>query len=271
MCVYRGLDHCAQWLLRVALLFLGGVATVHSSMIEDADHQGLEALAYSQALQAYLYTYPLIIGDRELRRRERLTQPMPNAPMAPVNQLGHMARLANAKTDMPYSPNNDTVYTGVVLDISQEPIVLHMPAIKDRYAVVQVANAYFENQPYSYSPRVNGAEAANLAFVGPGWQGDLPEGVEKVAMDTVHVYLAIRIALEGAHELDIVRSYQNQIALTALSDWQGHPSGKPPKQPAPRKRRQYQGAFAFFEQVADLMMINPPPCARMPGKTACAR
>lgn len=244
-------------LLLSSLCLAGGAGA--ATPLGANDDLARESLAYSQAMQAFLYAYPLTIADRELRRREKLKAPVRNAPMAPVNRLGHMSQIADADTDMPYSPNNDTVYTGVLLDLSLEPIILRMPEIKDRYAVIQIANGYFENQPYEYSPRVNGGDAVDLAFVGPDWHGTLPKGVKKVAMDTVHAFLAIRIALDGAHELDTVRAYQNQMSLTALSDWDNGPTGKLPAQPAPRKRPDYSGPFAFFEQAADLMAINPPP------------
>lgn len=251
------LARLASPLLMACMLVVSALGTAAEMGAKDGAAR--EALAYSQAMQAYLYTFPLIIADREIRRRERLTETVPNAPMAPVNRLGHMSQLADADTDMPYSPNNDTVYTGVLLDLSLEPIILRMPEIKDRYAVIQIANGYFENQPYEYSPRINGGDAVDLAFVGPNWHGTLPKGVRKVNMDTVHALLAIRIALDGVHELDTIRAYQDQMSLTALSDWDNGPTGKLPAQPKPRERTTYEGPFAYFKEAADLLSINPPP------------
>ncbi len=224
-----------------------------------SDEDGLEALAYSYALQAYLYTFPLTIVDREIKRREQITAPIGTAPIAPINRLGHMSILADAQSDMPYSPNNDTVYTGVALDLTAEPIILEMPEIKDRYAVVQVTNAYVENIPYAYSPTANGNDAAYLAFVGPDWTGELPPELTRVDIDTNMSFLAIRIALSGPEELPIVQSYQAQMSLTALSDWDGSPSDTPPTIPPKRERTSYSGPFAYFETAADLMAVYPPP------------
>ena len=235
-------------------------AAPQTVVIGETDAEGREALAYSLALQAYLYTYPLFIWERERKRRENLTEAQANGPIAPLNRLGHMSWLANAKSDMPYSPNNDTVYTGVALDLTAEPVILDMPAIQDRYAVVQTTNAYMENQAYHYSPRVNGGEAARLAFVGPDWKGALPPGVEKVEVDTNSAVLAIRLAVRrNEQDLATVRAYQDQISLTPLSGWADGPTDAQPAIPAPKTRTDFKGPFARFEKAAVLLGENPPP------------
>lgn len=223
------------------------------------DAQAREAYAYSAALEAYVFLFPLTITERERVRRERLTGPVPNEPAAPINQLGHMARLARAKGDIPFSPNNDTVYTGIGLDLRHEPMILHMPDIRDRYVSVQVADAYIENLPYLYSSRVNGGRSLNIAFVGPNWRGKLPAGVKVARMNTDITSVAVRIAVKDAADLETVRRYQQAMSLTALSDWHGGPSATPPRPPPPRARKIYTGDFAYFRKVADLMAENPPP------------
>ena len=76
------------------------------------DARAKEEYAYSVALQAYLFTLPLTMTERERKRRLMLRAPHPNEPVAPINQLGHMRKLSTAKGDLPYSPNNDTTYSG---------------------------------------------------------------------------------------------------------------------------------------------------------------
>jgi len=235
-----------------------------------ADAAAREELAYAYALQAYVFTFPLIVTERERLRRERLTGLVAGEPAAPINQAGHMTRLAGASGDLPYSPNNDTVYTGIALDLSVGPIILRMPAITDRYVSVQVADAYIENQPYVYSTRVNGGQATDIAFVGPGWQGELPRGVAVVRMPTNLTSIAVRIAVHGEADLPAVRRYQAAMSLTALADWRDGPSGKAPPAPAVRARTSYEGDFAYFRRVADLMAENPPP-AKHVGMLAMMR
>lgn len=224
----------------------------------ETEARGREALAYSAAIQAYIFTFPLTITERERVRRERLTGTSPNEPAAPINHLGHMTQLATAQGDLPYSPNNDTVYSGLALDLTTEPIILSMPAIRDRYVSVHVADAYVENQPYLYSTRVNGGRAMNIAFVGPNWQGRLPRGVAEARMPTNLAVVTVRIAVRDEADLANVRSYQQTMSVTALSQWRGRPSAAPPTPPLPRTRARYEGDFAYFRRVADLMAENPP-------------
>jgi DNA sulfur modification protein DndE len=169
-----------------------------------------------------------------------------------------MTALATADSMMPYSPNNDTVYTGIGLDLTQEPIILDMPAIHDRYAGIQIVNAYLENQPYVYSPRANGSNAIRIAFVGPDWEGELPDGLTRVQLDTNTASAAVRIALQNDDELDIVLGYQKQMTLTPLSAWLDG-TRTPPPIPAAPARQAFEGPFAYFQSVAELIAENPPP------------
>jgi hypothetical protein len=221
-------------------------------------NQGQEQLAYSAAVQAYVFTLPLFIIERERLRRERLKSPVPNEPAAPINQLGHMNKLATATGDLPYSPNNDTVYTGAVLDLEKEPIILQTPAILDRYMSVQVTDAYVQNQPYLISSRVNGGQSATVAFVGPDWKGSLPAGMQMQRLPTNIAFLAVRIRVNNQTDLEAVHKYQQGMSLTALSDWNGKPSAMPPKAPPERKRGDYKGDFAYFKRMAELLSESPP-------------
>ena len=70
------------------------------------------------------------------------------APVAPINQIGHMRALATADDMMPYTPNNDTVYSGAFLELQDGPIILSSPDILDRYWSVEVADSYTNNVFY---------------------------------------------------------------------------------------------------------------------------
>jgi hypothetical protein len=98
------------------------------------------------------------------------------APAAPISQIGHMHTLATADDIMPYTPNNDTVYSGAFLELAGGPIILTAPDIADRYWSVEVADGYTDNLFY-IGTRAIGGKGGNHAFVGPNWHGTLPQGV----------------------------------------------------------------------------------------------
>ena len=80
------------------------------------DAQSEEEWFYSVGIQNYVFTLPLTMLEREREARRpvsgRAGKGKKFAPAAPINQIGHMKTLATADDTMPYTPNNDTVYSG---------------------------------------------------------------------------------------------------------------------------------------------------------------
>jgi hypothetical protein len=138
-----------------------------------ADAQSEEQWAYSVGVQNYVFGLPLTIFERERSLRldpAALEKAKKYAPAAPINQIGHMKTLATADDVMPYTPNNDTVYSGALLELGSEPIILTAPDIPDRYWSVEVADAYTNNVFY-LGTRATAGKGGDHAFV--GHDGDL--------------------------------------------------------------------------------------------------
>ena len=110
------------------------------------------------------------------------------APAAPINQIGHMKTLATADDVMPYTPNNDTVYSGALLELADEPIILTAPDILDRYWSVEVADVYTNNLFY-IGTRATDGNGGNHAFVGPNWKGALPRGRDRTPCAQQHRHI----------------------------------------------------------------------------------
>lgn len=143
-----------------------------------ADAKAEEEWAYSVGIQNYVFGLPLTIFEREFSLRldpAAVEKAKKFAPAAPINQVGHMKTLATADDVMPYTPNNDTVYSGALLDVRDQPVILTMPDITDRYWSVEVADAYTNNLFY-IGTRATAGKGGDHAFVGPNWKGTLPPG-----------------------------------------------------------------------------------------------
>src|SRR5271166_4303166 len=103
-----------------------------SEEIRTRDAQSEEEWYYSVGIQNYVFTLPLTMLERERKVRlnpAALEKAKKFAPAAPLNQIGHMKTLATADDIMPYTPNNDTVYSGALLELADEPIILTAPDI----------------------------------------------------------------------------------------------------------------------------------------------
>ncbi len=161
-------------------------APASADEIRRHDAQAEEEWYYSVGIQNYVFTLPLTIVERERKLRLNpvaLEKAKKVAPAAPINQIGNMLTLATADDVMPYTPNNDTVYSGALLELADQPIILTAPDIHDRYWSVEVADAYTNNIFY-IGTRATGGDGGNHAFVGPNWKGVLPPGVIEHRMPT---------------------------------------------------------------------------------------
>ena len=171
-----------------------------------------------------------------------------------------MHTLATANDIMPYTPNNDTVYSGAFLELAGGPIILTAPDIADRYWSVEVADAYTNNLFY-IGTRATGGKGGNHAFVGPDWHGTLPEGITVHRFPTNTGMFAIRIGVlpQDASDLQKVNDLQGEFHLTSLDNW-----GNPAKfgqatVPELATRPNHTGDLAWFQTAADLLAENPPP------------
>lgn len=232
------------------------------------DAQSEEQWAYSVGVQNYVFGLPLTIFERERALRldpAALEKAKKFAPAAPINQIGHMKTLATADDVMPYTPNNDTVYSGALLELADQPIILTAPDIPDRYWSVEVADSYTNNLFY-IGTRATGGKGGNHAFVGPNWEGTLPPDVIEHRVPTDSVMFAIRIGvLPGdATDLTKVNELQEQFSLTSLDNWADPAKHGQATVPDLGPRPHHDGDLAFFQTLADLLIENPPP----PGNEA---
>ena len=231
--------------------------------IRKHDAQAEEEWYYSVGIQNYVFTLPLTMVERERKLRLNpvaLEKAKKVAPAAPINEIGNMLTLATADDVMPYTPNNDTVYSGALLELAEQPIILTAPDIHDRYWSVEVADAYTNNIFYIGTRATNG-DGGNHAFVGPNWKGELPPGVIEHRMPTNDMMFALRIGVlpQDKEDLKKVNELQQQFHLTSLDNW-----GEKSKfgqvaalhdAPLPT----HDGDLAYFQTAADLLVRNPPP------------
>ncbi|MFK7730871.1 MAG: DUF1254 domain-containing protein [Pseudomonadales bacterium] len=176
-----------------------------------------EEFAYSLGVQAYVYAYPLVHTNKFRWIWHSKDSPMYRGP---ANQLNHNRVLMNAETTVAATPNNDTLYTLAFLDLSEAPLIIEVPAIKDRYYTIQLADMYATNFA-SFGSRT-GAAAGKYLMVPPGWQGEVPEGIEKVYESTTPwTMFLLRILVDGKADIPAVNALQDQFRLLTVD---GKPS-----------------------------------------------
>src|SRR5688572_28035299 len=116
-------------------------------------------------------------------RKQSTNVASPSDIQTPVNQIARWTAISHAKFRRVVRPNADTLYTSAWIDLSHEPLVLHVPDTKGRFYVMEMLVAY-SNVFASPGKRTTGTQAQDFAIVGPGWQGQLPAGVTRIDAPT---------------------------------------------------------------------------------------
>lgn len=141
------------------------------------------------AEEAYIFAYPMI--EHYKMMFAMAMYPESGAYTAPFNEIKHNPELSGPKDTIIVRPNNDTFYSSVWFDLSGQPQILEVPAITDgRYYSFQIIDLYTHNIDY-VGTRETGFDAGNYMFVGPDWDGETPEGINKVIHSEGNYLLAL--------------------------------------------------------------------------------
>src|SRR5437762_9286568 len=181
------------------------------------------------AKEAYIYGFPLVDN---YRIQYSYFQDKQNPEFkAPWNEIKNIPRVYTPADTAIQSPNSDTPYSFVGMDLRAEPLVLTVPPIeKERYFSVQLIDAYTFNFDYIGS-RATGNEGGSYMVTGPNWKGETPKGVKKVfRSETEFAFAVYRTQLFKPEDLDNVKKVQAGYKAQTLSAFLG--TAAPPAAPA---------------------------------------
>ena len=125
------------------------------------------------AKEAYIFAYPMLMAYRALYY-SHINEASP-VFRAHGNQIMHDSKPADHTRIDVVTMNGDTPYSNFMIDLRAEPVVVSVPEIKDRYYVLQFPDLYTHNFTF-IGTRATGTEAGDYLFVGPKWEGEIPEG-----------------------------------------------------------------------------------------------
>lgn len=180
---------------------------------------GPEAAAFYIGANAIIWGYPMIKFEQLMRGRTSPDIVALGQPQAAVNQFGLVRDLRGPEYKQIATPNNDTLYAQAFCDVSVEPIVLSVPAVDDRrYFGMQLWDPNGDTFGY-VGTRSTGRAAGDHALVGPGWDGELPPGVQRIASPYDGFVVWGRIGVDGPEDLPAARAIQDGLRLTPLSQF----------------------------------------------------
>ena len=205
--------------LAAALANIGEAQMAKADTSTPADWR--EQNAYALGVQAYLYAFPwAYMPEARWLRTEALDRQ--------ADRFDHIRHVEDATHLSGGAPNNDTLYSRAWVYLKDEPVILTVPEVADRYYTIEIVDFMGDNFAY-VGTRATGTKAGNYAIVGPDWKGTLPAGVQQLpASSTPWATILGRTYVKDASDLEAAHKIQDQYKLTPLSQW-GKAEVTPPK------------------------------------------
>lgn len=174
--------------------------------------------ARSIAREAYLYGFPVVEMYKTLYTQA--IDPKSRNFKAPLNRIGNTAKAFTARDTAFVTPNVDTPYSFVWMDLRAEPVVLTLPPIDEqRYYAVQLIDAYTHNFAYLGS-RSSGNNGGRFMVAGPDWQGTQPPDVDRLLRSETNIaYALYRTQLFDKKDLGQVVDIQAEYTVDTLSQY----------------------------------------------------
>lgn len=247
---------------------LASVALARTALAQQvmAVDKGGDAGDLGLAIEAYIFAYPLV--TMELTRRIMTNVAQLGGVRGPMGQIIKARSYPDASFRDVTAPNADTLYTNAFFDVGDEPWILSIPDMQDRYALMPLLDGWTTVFQVP-GKRTTGTGPQTYAITGPGWRGALPAGVTEYKSATSIVWMLGRIYCTGTPEdYAAVHKLQDEFKLVPLSAY--GKSYTPPAgvvdpsldmKTAVRDQVNKMDATAYFTLFCELMKRNPPSSA----------
>jgi len=168
------------------------------------------------AKEAYIYGFPMVVNYKTMY----MYAVDENSPeyKGGFNHLACMARVYTPNDKAVVTPNSDTPYCMFWGDMRSEPLVLTIPEIEeDRFYEAQLIDLFTHNFAY-VSTVATGNVPGNYLITGPDWEGEIPEGFNKVIpCETQFLFSVVRTQLFNSDDLPNVKAIQDGYRFEPLS------------------------------------------------------
>jgi hypothetical protein len=225
----------------------------NSGLSADPDPPDSRAIAR----EAYIYGFPMAANYQTLYKQTVDTSS--HDYRAPFNTLANSSNVATPDDKFVVTPNSDTPYSYVWMDLRAEPIVITMPKIeKNRYYTGQLVDLYTFNFAY-LGTRSYGNDGGRFLVAGPGWNGATPAGIKAVLRaQTQFAYLLLRTQLFNSADIANVSRIQSGYHAEPLSTFL-HQSAPPAAPPVswPKPTEDMMTTPSLFPYVNFLLQFCP--------------
>lgn len=217
------------------------------------------------ASDVYQFAYPAVLMESTMKQSTAVPNATAVHGRAPINQFAYFRTYPAADARDVVRFNFDTLYSFAWVDLSKGPMILSVPDTGGRFYLVPTLDMWTDIFS-SLGSRTTGTKAGNFAYVAPGWNGTLPDGVVRINAPTSMIWVMGRIQTNGPSDYDNVHKIQDGLDLTPLDQW-----GKNHEPPAtstvdpsvdtktpPLVQVGEMSGVEVFKRLAELMKTYPP-------------
>jgi len=211
-------------LIRSAAAIAAGAAIARPSLLMAQSYPGIIE-AKDIAEEGFIYGLPLVMNYAVMQ--EYAVDRSSGQFKAPFNEINNMHHVATPADTAVITPNSDTPYSVLWLDLRAEPMVISVPAIeRQRYYSVMLIDGNTYNYGY-IGTRATGTEPGDYLVVGPDWKGETPAGIKKVFRSTTPFTLAvIRTQLFNPGDMPTVEKIQAGYKAQPISTFLKQPAAR---------------------------------------------
>ena len=228
-----------------------------------------EAMVRQIGSFAYMWAWPMV----NLHNRRVAFAQVPEhglvggvMPAAPLNNVTMLSDYAPPEQRFIATPNQDVVYGFGILSLDREPVVVQVPDFGDRFWVYQLGDQRTDGfgdlgSMYGFGPGC-------YLLVGPGWDGDTPEGITGMFRSPTDLGVLIpRIFMDDtAEDRAAIGPLVAQVMAYPLSqftgeprtmDWTGLPTFPAPQTSGGAEVR-WVDPDTFFDVLPQVLAEVPP-------------
>lgn len=211
-------------LLLCSLIFFTLVGCNDNSKSNKAQSQAPIQIELSEAekedilTKAYVFTLPLMMEYSTFIKATNTVKA--TNVQAPVNQFIHAANLATADFKDVVTPNVDTVYSQIFLDLTDDAVVLEFPKT-DRFCTVEIMDAYTNCINLIDTTKFEN-EIEKFIFTGTGFEDKIPDGLREIKCYTNLVWIIVRTICNDEADLVNIKAIQNKMDSYTLTQHKNH-------------------------------------------------
>ncbi len=173
------------------------------------------AVTYSYALYEFARSMQIFSNQVEsvgLFDREKAASQYPGWTGPLLNRHVHLRDLLTPEDRAVTTPNNDTLYTSAVVELSGGPVEIVAPDSTERYLSIAFMDM-FNDQVASIGTRGTQGQGGTYWLVGPEQNVEVPPGVQRLDFQCNDLWLLARVFVAGKDDLEAAREFQGKISV----------------------------------------------------------